>query len=179
MELISQEYQETLRFMHADHQFGKSGGKWWAEVAQMIERHKVMSWLDYGCGGGHLVKNVRKAGLKRPPEIFEYDPGIFVKSFRPKKSSWDLVTCIDVLEHVEPDCLSSVLADLNRLTKGTLFVVVSTRPAGKTLPNGSNAHLIVQDGPWWADRMIRNKFFIVRHISCTTDQWAAILKASP
>jgi 2-polyprenyl-3-methyl-5-hydroxy-6-metoxy-1,4-benzoquinol methylase len=180
MTLISDEYRETLQRMHVEGKFGKSGGKWWAQVAQIIHGSKVRSWLDYGCGGGHLAKNVRKISFRQPVIMHEYDPGVYAKAFRPKLSSYDLVTCIDTLEHVEPDNLGQVLEDLNRLTKGVLFAVISVRAAGKDLPDGRNAHLIVEDGVWWQHKLTnRGKFIVVRMIPCAKDEWAAILKASP
>jgi len=180
MTLISDEYRATLQRMHAEGKFGKSGGKWWMHVANIIGGSKVRSWLDYGCGGGHLAKNIRKVSFRQPVTIHEYDPGVYSKAFRPKFSSYDLVTCIDTLEHVEPDNLGHVLEDLNRLTKGILFAVISVRAAGKQLPDGRNAHLIVEDGVWWHNKMTnRGKFTIVRTMPCANDEWAAILKAIP
>lgn len=60
-----------------------------------------------------------------------------------------MVACIDVLEHIEPDCLEAVLDDLRRLTEGVLFASVHTGPAFKTLSDGRNAHLTQQSAGWW------------------------------
>lgn len=60
-----------------------------------------------------------------------------------------MVTCIDVLEHIEPDYLQDVFDHLQDLTEVILFATVHTGPAGKTLPDGRNAHLIQQPMEWW------------------------------
>lgn len=66
----------------------------------------------------------------------------------------DLVVCSDVLEHIEPECVVSVLLDLQSLTKKVLFIDVATRPAKKILPDGRNAHLIQLLGGWWLTELI-------------------------
>jgi len=65
----------------------------------------------------------------------------------------DLVCCIDVLEHIEPECLEDVLDDLVRVTLKNLFVNVSTSLAIQILPDGRNAHLIVEPCRWWMEKL--------------------------
>lgn len=177
MTLFSDDYKTALQRMHAEQKFGKSGGKWWMEVGHLIQSKQIATWLDYGCGGGHLVKNIRKLHLKRPLFISEYDPAIPGKDIKPT-GRWDLVTCIDVLEHVEQPSLADVLADLNRLTAGILFAVISTRPAGKDLHDGRNAHLIVQTENWWREQIDGpGRFHVDRGWSVRPDEWCAILRS--
>lgn len=66
----------------------------------------------------------------------------------------DLVVCSDVLEHIEPECIVSVLHDLQSLTKKVLFIDVAMRPAKKVLADGRNAHLIQESGAWWLTELI-------------------------
>ena len=148
--LISEAYRKEQVLMHTLKAYGKSGGKWWQQVCELIDKHECRTWLDYGCGTGKLAANVRKTGLS--VLIEEYDPGVVGKDV-PISASFDLVTCLDVLEHIEPECLDDVLADLWRLTGKIAFVVVATRPAGKELPDGRNAHLIVQPWEWWLAKL--------------------------
>ena len=56
----------------------------------------------------------------------------------------DLVCCIDVLEHIEPEFLDSVIAELARITIKLGFFTIATGPATKTRADGGNAHLIQQ-----------------------------------
>jgi hypothetical protein len=65
----------------------------------------------------------------------------------------DIVACTDVLEHIEPECLEDVLADLRRVTKKMGFFTIATRPAKKFLSDGRNAHLIQQDARWWLEKL--------------------------
>lgn len=114
-------------------------------VSQIIERMQVTHLLDYGCGSQvNLAKHLK---VKSKLTYQAYDPGVprFSKAPLPAQ----MVACIDVLEHIEPDFLESVLNDLERLTEGVLFATVDMAPAVKTLSDGRNAHLIQQPMPWW------------------------------
>jgi ubiquinone/menaquinone biosynthesis C-methylase UbiE len=121
------------------------GGEKHAEVVQdLCGSFKTKNVLDYGCGRGRL-------GLAMPFHIDEYDPCIPGKDTSPKPA--DLVTCTDMLEHVEPDRLMYVLGDLQRVTKAAGYFVVYTKKSTKTLADGRNAHLIVQPHQWWRDQL--------------------------
>ena len=67
--------------------------------------------------------------------------------------------CGDVLEHVEPEYLQDVLADIKRCMKRAGLLVISTIPAKKTLPDGRNAHLIVESPLWWGS--VLSQHFII------------------
>lgn len=64
-----------------------------------------------------------------------------------------MVCCIDVLEHIEPEYLETVLDELCRLTEGIAFLSIDTGPAVKTLSDGRNAHLIQQPMNWWLPKI--------------------------
>ena len=105
--------------------------------------------MDYGCG--HNCSLVR--ALKVPHKITyqAYDPCVprFMKPAQPAQ----MVACIDVLEHVEPELLENVLDDLVRVTEGVLFCTIATGPAMKTLEDGRNAHLIQEPLKWWLPKL--------------------------
>ncbi|HKV00429.1 MAG TPA: hypothetical protein VJR58_34330 [Vineibacter sp.] len=65
-----------------------------------------------------------------------------------------------MLEHVEPECLDDVLAELRRVTQEVGLFVVHLTAARKTLPDGRNAHLIQQPADWWSDRIMAAGFAI-------------------
>lgn len=114
-------------------------------VSDIIKRMEVTHLLDYGCGSNvNLAKH-----LKVPHKVTyqAYDPGVprFAKAPLPAQ----MVACIDVLEHIEPEHLESVMNDLARLTDVILFATVCTAPAKKILSDGRNAHLIQEPMSWW------------------------------
>ena len=63
------------------------------------------------------------------------------------------MTCTDVLEHIEPDCIDDVLDDLARVTKSVLFATVCVVPAKKKLADGRNAHILLKPFDWWAGKL--------------------------
>ena len=118
-------------------------------VSQIIERMGITHLLDYGCGANvNLSKHIK---IKNKISYQAYDPGVprFSKPAFPAQ----LVCCIDVLEHIEPDCLDDVLDDLCRVTEAVGFFTVYTGPAQKVLSDGRNAHLIQQPAEWWLPKL--------------------------
>ncbi len=139
--LISDEYRALNARLHKDNlAYGVGGGKYAERIQEAAEKIKAVSVLDYGCGKGYLGKAL-------PFPIWEYDPAVPGKDAAPRAA--DLVTCLDVLEHIEPDHLDAVLSDLRRCVKQVGYFVIHTGPAAKVLADGRNAHLIQQPKDWW------------------------------
>jgi hypothetical protein len=144
---ISAGYVAEQKTLHARPQgYGGKGSAWAQPVAKLIRTFSASSVLDYGCGQGSLVRALRQMELKGV-RLAEYDPAIPGKDWPPVFA--DLVVCTDVLEHVEPDKLPSVLAHLKSLARKAVFAVIALRESNKTLTDGRNAHLIVQTADWW------------------------------
>jgi hypothetical protein len=83
-----------------------------------------------------------------------------VQAFAGRPAFADLVTCTDVMEHVEPDRLEAVFTHIRQLARKAAFFVIATRPANKRLPNGGNAHLIIEPASWWHDRVVAAGFTV-------------------
>ena len=79
-----------------------------------------------------------------------YDPAVLEYKQVPNKE-FDCVFCIDVLEHIEPTCIIDVLQHINQLSSKYIWLRIDTLPARKRLPDGRNAHLIVEQPPYWLD----------------------------
>lgn len=163
--LISQSYRALNSALHAGGNYGRHGDKWADQVRDLVERYGAGTVLDYGCGQGSL-------GRALGPLVREYDPAIAGKDSAPVPA--DLVVCTDVLEHIEPDCLSDVLTHLYALSRTACFVVISTRPAQKFLADGRNAHLIVEDDDFWRERLLDH--FVVREWIPLDREFAAVLE---
>lgn len=96
----------------------------------------------------NLAKNLK---LKTKLTYQAYDPG--VPRFSKEPFPAQMVACIDVLEHIEPEYLERVLDHLGRLAEGVVFLSIDTGPAKKTLSDGRNAHLIQQPMSWWMPKV--------------------------
>ena len=157
--LISNEYRKLNTKMHRTTPgWGAGAGKKWGwMVEDLMLSYDTTSVLDYGCGKGHLQQKIR--------HVTCYDPN--VPQFANLPAPHDIVVCFDVLEHVEPECIDDVLEHIRDLTKVVTFLNIATRKGSKkhTLPDGRNAHLIVEDTEWWKNKL--EKLFMIRNINET------------
>lgn len=170
-DLISEKYCDLQRELHArPNGYGGKGHKWARPVRDLVTEYDARSILDYGCGEGSLKKAL--ADLDGLARIEEWDPAVVGKETWPHFA--DLVVCTDVLEHVEPEKLSTVLAHIKVLARKAVFVVIATRPSNKTLSDGRNAHLILENDAWWAARMVEAGF-TVRLAQTSLREWVAVL----
>ncbi len=148
--LISPDYHALQQEMHRETlEYGVSASGHLHQV-KLLSRLISRDILDYGCG-----KQLLQAGLVFP--IQSYDPGIPGLDDPPNPA--DVVVCLGVLEHIEPEKLDGVLSDLRRVTRRAGYFMIGTQPAVKSLPDGRNAHLIVEGADWWA-RSISEHFNI-------------------
>ena len=150
--LISQGYQDQQRSMHENKKinYGTTGEKYGEAVGQMIDVMEVDEVLDYG--SGHNMSLRKTLRPERKIRYTAYDPGVPELAELPNPHQ--MVVCIDVLEHIEPEYLDNVLDHLEELTKEVLFATVHTGPAGKTLPDGRNAHLTQKPAEWWLPKFM-------------------------
>lgn len=142
--LITEEYRKQNAHLHATSDFGITAPKWFDVIVPLARQYQIMSMLDYGCGKGLLKKALGEV-------VVEYDPAIEGKDAIPAPAG--MVCCIDVLEHIEPELLDNVLADLRRCTVKVGFFTISMRPAKRILPDGRNAHLIQESYTWWLAKL--------------------------
>lgn len=168
--LLSDPYREEIARIHRiDESWGSRGYNWSYMVAGIALIEGCQTILDYGCGKGTMGETLSVCGGMASAG---YDPGIVGKDMPPAPA--DLVVCTDVLEHIEPEFLQGVINDLVRVTVRLLFVAISTRPAGRTLSDGRNAHLIVKDAGWWRAQFEAG--FCVRRMWNTGEhEWVALM----
>lgn len=147
---ISPEYKKQQEWLHENTDYGVASIKYAPLVSQVIERLEITHLLDYGCGAKmNLLKHVKTKGKLT---YQAYDPGVPELASAPVPAQ--MVCCIDVLEHIEPEFLDNVLDHLASLTEAVAFLTVHTGPAGKTLPDGRNAHINQQPMDWWLPKLL-------------------------
>ncbi|KAF0224169.1 MAG: hypothetical protein FD176_1329 [Rhodospirillaceae bacterium] len=140
--LISEDYRAMQQKLHENPNYGVASLEFAPLVADVMVKLKLAEVLDYGAGKGRLGQELRRLLPVAPQWSAEPAPR-------------DLVTCIDVLEHIEPELLDNVLDHLAALTRRFGLFTVHTGPAVKVLADGRNAHLIQQDERWWLPRFLQ------------------------
>ena len=155
----SSQYLEKQIELHRNDNYGVASLGFAPIVAEFIKNLNIKSISDYGAGKKRLLIGLEKEGIDNI-EYYPYDP-VF-PDYGPPMSA-DLVCCIDVLEHIEPEYLDNVLAELKSIITNVGFLTIHMGPAGKLLSDGRNAHLIQQPTSWWLP--IISKYFNVIHLA--------------
>jgi hypothetical protein len=146
--VITEAYRAQQQELHKRPDYGVASLHFAKFVKMVIDHFGLKSVSDYGAGKRHLRTTLAELGAN--VAYTAYDPA-FPEYGEPKPA--DLVCCIDVLEHIEPECLDTVLDDLQRITTNVGFYTVHTTPAEKILPDGRNAHLILEPPEWWLPKI--------------------------
>ena len=146
-ETISEIYRDLNTQLHNSKPTFGAGGHQYAET---VEKLALQYWaytiLDYGAGKCTLSKAMKD----KPFRFYNYDPAIPNLNFKPP---CDMVVSTDVLEHIEPEYLDNVLEDIRAHANKVAYLTICTRPANKELPDGRNAHLIVEPMKWWKKKL--------------------------
>jgi hypothetical protein len=146
---ISDEYRALQTELHKNPNYGSTSQGYAPLVKQILDVSRAESLSDYGAGKQNLRKALHDLG-KRDIDYRPYDPA-FPEYGVPQPA--DLVCCIDVLEHIEPDFLNAVLSDLRRITQKLGLFSIAIGPARKVLSDGRNAHLIQKPSSWWLPKL--------------------------
>jgi hypothetical protein len=155
---ISSEYLAQQKILHQNPNYGVASLSFAPIVADLIRQTGLQSVSDYGAGKKNLLIGLQRHGINQI-EYYPYDPA-FEEYGEPRPA--DLVCCIDVLEHIEPDKLENVLIELSKITLNLGFFSIHMGPAVKVLSDGRNAHLIQKPSSWWLPLL--TTYFEVLHL---------------
>lgn len=141
---------EQYRILHERGQYRGGLEPYFIRAVDFLsKRCQAVKLLDYGSGKGeqYSIHNQHATWGILPTC---YDPGYDPFSRKPQyRECFDGVICTDVLEHISPDCLGSVVLDIFRYAKKFVFLSVFVGEAKSILPDGRNAHLTVRCEEWW------------------------------
>lgn len=131
-------------------------------ISNASKLSRIHSVLDYGTGQGGLVSLLKDYEDLNGVDIQGFDPAVEKFSKRPDQI-FDIVTCIDVLEHIERDAIVDVIKDISELLNGFLFFAIDLIPARKILMDGRNAHIMLAPADWWSQQ-ISARFSFTRFV---------------
>jgi hypothetical protein len=146
-------------------------------VANVINQMEVKHVLDYGCGSRLSLAHSLQGKVQHHFKYQPYDPAVAKFASQPVPA--EMVCCLDVLEHIEPECIDDVLDHLQALTETIGFFSIDTGPAKKVMQDGRNAHVLQKPPEWWLPRLMarfilqtfqvvwaegdHQKFFVIVH----------------
>ena len=156
--LISAEYQQVLRDMHASTKWGRHGREYSDHYMKFFDQLGCKSLIDYGSGSETLLHHLR---VTRPEiDVQCYDPGVVGRDVLPNKA--DFVVCTDVLEHIEEQYIDKVLFHIRDLMLIGGYVRCTTSRAKRFLPDGRNAHILQQPRKWWLSKFKEHNYNIIK-----------------
>ena len=130
--------------------------------------------LDFGCAKGFIVKALRMLEIKADGcDISEY-----ALSFAPigcwnsgnghdASGKYTHVICKDVLEHLTPEHLGTVLEWIKTVAPKFMCVVPIGDNGKYRIPEYEVevSHLIAEDEEWWMDKFKQHGWKIVKHVN--------------
>ena len=130
-------------------------------IKEIIKKENIKNMIDYGCGKGNFYSNSFDLGGKLIPplrkfwdiEIKLYDPCYEKYSKFEKDETFDLLICIDVLEHIPETDIEWILDRFFKISKKYIFINVACYEAIALLPDGENAHINIQKPIWWSNKL--------------------------
>jgi 2-polyprenyl-3-methyl-5-hydroxy-6-metoxy-1,4-benzoquinol methylase len=144
MGMISDEYLHQLQELRRLRpHWGCTGYRYAQDVYEFADNLDAESILDFGCGTCSL-----KDGLEGKFKYSGYDPAIPGMDTLPDEH-FDVICCIDVLEHVEEQHIFDVLDYIYDHSRLGVWFLVSTTEAKTLLPDGRNAHITVKSPSEW------------------------------
>jgi hypothetical protein len=167
--LISDDYLKLQQELHKNPLYGFASKRYAGLIHTTMIQYDLQSLSDYGAGKKRLYSTLAENGLE-PRDYYPYDPTF--PEYGEARTA-DLVACIDVLEHIEPELLDNVLDDLQRLVTNTGLFTIHTGPAGKVLADGRNAHLIQEDYAWWVKKLDQ-RFRIIKYNPEENGFWVVV-----
>ncbi|MGA8746790.1 MAG: methyltransferase domain-containing protein [Solirubrobacterales bacterium] len=162
-------YERNDRWLH-----------FFGEIADgLIRDFHPATVLDAGCAMGFLVEQLRKRGVDASGfDISEYAISLVEGATAPYcqigsltdpiEGRYDLITCIEVLEHLPPEQADTAVANL---CSATDLIVMSSTPGDY----GEPTHLNVMQPEDWAAKFAQNGFFrdLDRDLSYLS-RWTAV-----
>ena len=141
----SPEYTLQLEKLDAAKSFGNASAAP-KILTDFLAKHTVNSILDFGCGKGTPLDMLKSDIM----DIYSYDP---ITHPIELPEAVDLVYSRDVLEHIEPEQIDTVLEKLFAIGTRYQHHFIACHPAKKRLSDGRNAHLIIEEPKWWKDKI--------------------------
>ncbi len=151
--MITDQYKKHLQELHSRNKFSEKN-LWYDEIKNFISNEPLpASLLDFGCSHGSLIRKI-KQDFPEIEIVDGYDPGVFEFEKKPNRK-YEMLTSTDVIEHIEPNFLDETLVYIDSLYEKTAWIIIACYPAKKFLPDGRNAHLIIESPEWWIRKLTK------------------------
>lgn len=128
-------------------------------VAQICQIFKIRDITDFGAGLGRLgeaLSHIHRLRVNyKPVDVAFPEDGV------PEPA--ELVTAIEVLEHIEPEKVEETIKFLASLIRRFGYFTIATGPHGRVLEDGRDAHLVQEPTSWWLPRLCKDFNVVYLH----------------
>lgn len=125
----------------------------------------VIAWqprfvVDFGCGDNAFIRELRRRGIDGLGIDFANDGADVIAPMHCVPLAGgiaDVVTSFDALEHLLPEDVDAVLAEMRRVGRsggGRFAFSICSRPS-RIMVDGQNLHPTVRSIDWWVERIAR------------------------
>ena len=143
-------------------------------VYEFIKKNKVESMIDIGSGRGNVIDyiltnhpniNITSCDLKK---FHDFDVDFIQINLCDNENvkidnKYDLLTCLDVLEHLEKTCVDNVLRLFSNISKHSLITIANH----SDIKNGVELHIIQENMGYWSP--IIEKYFQINNVDTKYD----------
>lgn len=154
--MISENYKKIISDINGKENFGKRK-KLPKFLNDFIIKTQSETILDFGCGVGNMIETLKESYPDKTVKGF--DPGNKDFEIFPDQV-FDLIVSTDVLEHIEPEFLDSTLEFLSTKSRFS-YHLIALAPSSVTLPDGRNAHLILETRDWWRNKFLKLNYSVI------------------
>ena len=138
-------------------------------VYDYINVNKINNIIDISSGRGNIIKHI----LNNYPNIeilscdlkkfHDYDVEFIEMDLCNKdtfkiRKKYDLLTCLDVLEHISKECIDDVLSFFSNISKNALITIANH----SDIQNGVELHVIQENMEYW-EPLISKYFEIIKN----------------
>lgn len=158
--LLSNEYRAKIEAITQKMPWGGDVVGSVPRIYKYASEHNCKSILDYGSGKSDFLKTMDRDFPDHGFQINQYEPARPELAGDPVAS--DMVICVDVLEHIEPDKLDNVLDHIASKANKIFYFKICLVASFNSFEDGTNLHLIVEPKEFWLDKL--SKYYTIEDI---------------
>lgn len=149
----------------------------------LLKSWKPESLVDIGCGWNEYVKEVKlDHPLIKAVGVDFACPGADILACSTKlpfsDKDFDVLTAFDMLEHITPEQVDSVLLEMNRVSKRFIFSISHVESVNKW--KGQTLHPTVRSEDWWIRKIMKaGAIAISKYGNYITGKWSNPLNIKP
>lgn len=154
---------QTRKSNYADYSWQRLGSYFQQTARHIVDLFEPERTLDVGCAKGFLVKALDELGV----DAYGIDPSVYAvsnahpdvgdkinldsaRSIPYPDNTFDVVTCLDVMDHVPLKEVTKTLKELLRVSKEWVIIRVVTHEVEGDL---DSSHETIRDREWWTERI--------------------------